>query len=338
MQMAILRTAVLLCVTAVCACSPYVYTKEITDFGTGVTAVTTSYQTGRQAIDAMVLRQTQASEASARTRLTLSLACNQNFPVAGAGKSPDCVILPLGAKAPPPPTDVQDALAKAAPAFNALKVYVDALTAVTTAADDTALNTASQGMTSALKNLGTAVATVAPKEAAANALIAPAGGVLGQALAICLDQRRYAVLKANVTPPVDNAVAVLGNEIQSALLTIRLAQLGQLGADMRNTAAPVEAAGVGSLSSSKYQADLTALQTKVAAFNLARAADPKATVTAMVTAHNKLMQAVQSGTGQGQAVLDSVEGFATAAGTLKTAVEAASAPPPAAAKKPAASP
>ena len=97
----------LLTVTTLSACSPYVYDQEITGFSTGVTAVAASYRSGQQAIDAILAQQRQAAEATARTRLLLLPGCDQSEPSGNPPKLPDCAAVPFGAQAAPAPAAVQ---------------------------------------------------------------------------------------------------------------------------------------------------------------------------------------------------------------------------------------
>jgi hypothetical protein len=311
-------------VAVLSACSPYVYNQEITSFGTGVTAVVSSYQTGVQSVDATLLQQQLAADATARTRLMLLPGCNQMDPNGTPPKLPDCAVVAFGATGAPAPNAVQAALADAAPAFNALKVYATALTAVTNATDAATLKTATQGLTTAASGLAGAAAKVDTSLKPAASLVTAGGGLAGQGVSIYLDQRRYAALKDTV-PTMEPFVATLGRTVRAALLEIREQQLLALGPDLRNAALPLETVSVGSMAQSDYQGKLAALETKVAAFNLARAADPTATVTAMVTAHHDLATALQTNAGQGMAVLTSTESFVTAAEGLQTAITAASA-------------
>jgi hypothetical protein len=307
---------------ALSACSPYVYNQEITGFSTGVNAVAASYQTGQQAVDAIAAQQWQAANATARTRLLLLPGCDQTDPSGSPPKLPDCAIVAFSAKAAPAPTAVQQNLADAAPAFNALKAYAAALTAVTAAADETALNQASQSLTTAANGLAGTVAKLAPAASPASGFVAPIGSLIGQAVTLYLDQRRLAVLRSAV-PAVDPDVQVLGQTVQAALLDIRAQQLLQLGTGLRSDAEPLEVATVSKLSTADYQSKLAALQVGIAAFNQTRAADPTATVAAMVTAHHQLAAALQANSGEQMAVLTAVQTFATAAAQLKTAVVAA---------------
>lgn len=130
----------LLGVVLLSACSPYVYNQEITGFSTGVDAVVSSYRAGRQALDAIIVQQQQAADATTRTRLRLLPGCIQREPNSVPPKWQDCAVMPFGAGAAPAPTPVQQALKDAAPAFDALKAYAASLAAVTVATDETAPN------------------------------------------------------------------------------------------------------------------------------------------------------------------------------------------------------
>src|SRR5579859_3743788 len=320
-----IKTLILLAGLAVVSgCSPYVYNQEITSFGNGVTSVVSTYQSGQQAIDASVAQKEIATEAAARTRLSLLDGCSHMDPSGTPPKLPACAVVKFGTTTAPTPSADQKALTDAAPAFNALKTYAAGLAAVTNAADDTTLNTATQGLTTAANGLATAVTKIDPGAKAAGSLVTPLGSLIGQGISIYLDQRRYAVLKATV-PAMDSNVAVIGKTVQAALLVIRAQQLEQLEDNLLDASQPLNVDTVGKLSESDYQTKLATLEAQVAAFNLARTADPATTITAMVNTHHELSQALQADTGQATAVLTEAENFATAAGQLQTAVTMASA-------------
>lgn len=312
----------LLGVALLSACSPYVYNQEITGFSSGVDAVVSSYQAGQRAVDAIVAQQQQAADATVRIRLRLLSGCTQRDPSPAPPKWHDCAVVPFGAEAAPAPTPVQQVLKDAAPAFDALQVYAASLAAVTAAADETALNEATQSLATAAGDLAAAGAKLKPGLAPARALFTSAGSLIGQGLALYLDQRRLAVLRGTV-PEVDSDVQVLGRTVQATLLVIQSQQLRQLDRDLLRDSEPLEAATVGNLSEADYRSKRATLESEVAVFNLARAADPAATVTAMVNAHHRLAAALQGDTGKG--VITAVTTFVTAAGQLKAAIRAASA-------------
>lgn len=319
------KALILLAATAVVSgCSPYVYNREIGSFSNGVTSVVSAYQTGERAIDSSARQQEIASDAKARTRLALLAGCSQMDPRGTPPKLPDCAVVPYDTAAAPALSTVRKKLTDAAPAFNALQAYGAALTAVTNAADDTALQTATQGLTTATSGLAAAVAKIDPAASPASSLVTPVGSLIGQGISIYLDQRRYAALKATV-PAMDSNVAVLGRTVRAALQDIRAQQLGQMESDLKDTVKPLILPTVGQLSESDYRSKLAALQAQVAAYNLARTADPATTVAAMVAAHHQLSQALQADAGQAMAVLTAAESFATAASQLQTAVATASA-------------
>lgn len=311
-------------------CSPYVHDQEIEQFSNGVNAVVSSYQTGRRAVDTIVAERQRTGDAAARRPLLLLPGCDQMDAGGVPPTLPACAVAASGATAAPTP--VQKHLADAAPAFNALKAYAGALTAVTTAADETALNQATQGLTSAESGLIGAVAEVAPAAAAANSGITALGNVMGRSIALYLDQRRYAALRSTV-PAMDHFVQALGRTVEAALSSIRAQQLLALGSVLRGDAERFAPAAVGRLDVGDYQSGRVTLETEVAAFDQARAADPAASVTAMIEAHHQLALALQANAGQGTAVASAVATFELAAEKLEVAVAAgsrATAEPPAA--------
>lgn len=310
--------ALLLGVATLFGCSPYVYDQEIAGFSTGVDAVVASYQSGRQAVDAIAVQRQEAADASARTRLLLLPGCDQTDPSGTPPRLPDCAVVAFSAQVVPAPTAVQQNLTDAAPAFNALKAYAAALTAVTASADKTALNKATQSLTTAAGGVAGAIAKLKPKTAA-SALVGPAGSLIGQAIAVWLDQRRLAALRTTV-PAVDPDVQALGQTAQAALADIRAQQLLQLGPELRGAAEVLEVPAVSKLGVAEYWTRRAALEARVAAFNQVRAADPVAAIAAMVNAHHELTLALLANGGQATAVLTGVQAFVTAAEKLQTAI------------------
>jgi len=311
-------------VLAVSACSPYVYSQDISEFGNGVNAVSASYQAGLQSVDAIAAQQRDLRFAADRTRLILLPGCDQIGPTGKPPRLPDCAIVTFGASSPPPPNAVQKALTGAASAFDALKSYAAALTALTAANDETALSQAAQTLTSAAAGLATAVTKAAPQAAFAKSFVGPAGGLLGQGIEAYLDQRRLAVLR-NTVPAADPVVNDLGQVVAAALLDIRQQQLRQLGPAMREAAEPLEMPSVQQLSAADYRTKLSALEVWVAAYTQARAVDPAAAAEAMIAAHHQLAQALMSNDDQNQAVLAAVDTFAASATQLKAAFQSVSA-------------
>jgi hypothetical protein len=322
---------------SISACSPYLYTQEISGFSTGVNDVVASYQAGRQSIDAAAGQRRDARLAAGRTRLMLLPGCDQTAPAGTPPKLPECAIVTFGASSVPPPNAVQKALAGAASAFDALKSYAAALVAVASANDAAALNQAAARVTTATGDMAAAVGRLAPRAAPADAFVGPSGELLGQGIEFYLDQRRLAALRSTVLA-ADPAVNGLGQVVSAALLDIWQQQLRQLGPAMRRAAEPFEVLSVNKLTIADYQDKLSMLETRVAAYTQARAVNPTATARALVAAHHRLAQALMSNPGQDQTVLAAVRAFAASAGKLKTAFESAStsaAPPkaPAAATK-----
>lgn len=311
---------------AVSACSPYLYTQEINGFSNGVNAVAASYQAGRESIDAAAAQQRNARLAAGRTRLMLLPGCDRIAPTGTPPRLPECAIVTFGASSVPPPNAVQKALAGAAPAFDALKSYVAALLAVTSANDQTTLNQATQSLTAAAGGMATAVGKLAPQAAPGNAFVGPSGELLGQGIEFYLDQRRLAALRTTV-PAADPAVNGLGQVVSAALVDIWQQQLRQLGPAMRRATEQLEVPSVNRLAIADYQAKLSMLEARVAAYTQARAADPTATAKALVAAHHRLAQALMSNTGQDQAVIGAIRAFAVSAGKLKTSFESATAAP-----------
>ncbi|OIQ90050.1 hypothetical protein GALL_280490 [mine drainage metagenome] len=310
-----------LAVVLLSACSPYVYNREITSFANGVGTVVSIHQTGEQTIANQIAQQQQAAHVAAKDRLDLLPGCDSVDPSGNPPKLADCAVAKFGDKQRPQPPPVQAHLASDEPLFAALKAYAAALAAVSNAADDTTLAQATQGLTSAAGGLTGAVAKLVPT-APNSTLVTSAGSLLGQGIALYLDSRRYAVLRA-IVPVVDPSIATLGQTVEADLRLIRAHQIAQLQKGLHADVAPLQAETVSTLDRSDYQTKLAALQTKVAVFNQARAADPREIANAMVSAHHQLAAALQGDSGQIVPILTAVSSFSTAADQMKAAVDAA---------------
>ncbi len=311
--------ALLLGAATLSACSPYVYNQEISGFNSGVDAIVSSYQTGQQTVDTIVAQNQQATYLAAQTPLHLVGGCFGD-PATAKIKLPPCSIVPIKATTALPPTQDQTAIENASPTFNALKNYAAALVAVTNAADDTTLAQATQSLTTAAGGLTSAVGKLEPPVAPASTVVTQASTLIGVGITTYLDWRRYSALRATV-PTADQYVAKLGETVEAALNDIRAVELQQASDDLSNAQASFLKITKGKPSQSEYQTLLTALQVKVAAFNQLSAANPAASVTAMLSAHKQLATALTNGTGQNLAVLAAVQKFAAAAAQLKTSIE-----------------
>lgn len=320
--------AALFVAIGVSSCSPYVYTQEISAFGTGVNTVAASYQTGQQTVDSIVAQQREASRVAELTPVHTVGAC-LGQPDAAAAKQTPCSIVPASDTTAVPPTQDQSAIAKAAPTITALKNYATALVAVTNAADDTTLTQAEQGLTTAAGGLATALSKIEPAAGTAGTVVTQASTLIGLGITTYLDYRRYKILRTTVTA-ADPAVSALGQTILAALNSIRAVELQQASSDLQDAQNPLLPAAIKKITGqSKYQTLYAELQAKVAAFNQISASDPTATVNAMTAAHSQLAAALQNGTGESLAVLAAVQNFVNDATSLKASVDSASKPTPA---------
>ncbi|OIQ82493.1 hypothetical protein GALL_357150 [mine drainage metagenome] len=306
--------------TLLSACAPYAYNSEITSFANSVNTVVSTHQTGKQAIAIQIAQQQQAAHIAAKDRLDLLPGCDSVDPSGNPPKLKDCTVVKFGEVHAPKATPELIHLANDEPLFAALKAYVTALTAVSNAEDDAALTKATQSFTSAASGLTDAVAKLAP-ETPSSALVTSAGGVLGQGISLYLNSRRLAVLRTIVSA-VDPSIITLGQTVETDLYVIRAHQIRQMQKELHADVATFQAETVDKLNESDYQTKLVALQTKVAAFNQARAADPKAIAKAMVNAHHQLAVALQNKSEQILPVLTAVADFSSAAGQMKTAIDA----------------
>jgi hypothetical protein len=194
------------------------------------------------------------------------------------------------------------------------------LQAITNATDNDNLTKATQGLDTAVGKLSSAVAKAAPA-AKVNANVASAGvGVLTQGIAIYLNQRRLAVLRADVIPMQDT-IAALAAAAAKTIDTInndretRLLRL--IGEDNKPLLADTQR-----LTAAAYQSYQEKLVADVAALDTLRATNPIATGKALIDAHAKLVSALQDNSGQVQPILAAISSFATQASQLQSAVAA----------------
>ncbi len=314
-----------ICLISLSACSPYVYNQEIMSFTSGVNSIVSSYQTGQQSLVTLVLQDQQADYVKARSKLTLAAGCLDSNAL-----PPDllgCAIVPLSEGFSPLSQVTQSYLksqaqvARAAQIFDALQMYTAALTAVTNATDDATLKLASQNLGGAVGTFSDSIAKIAPGTTVSNTVINSATNLINLGVTAYLDTQRYAVLRATV-PAMDAPVSVAGKTMKDALLSIRQVQLAHMVNDLTTTKEPFETGAASKLNQSEYQSQLVALQSKVAAFNQARASNPSATVSAMIEAHKQLATALLNDAGQTHVVLTATLNFASAAEELKASVDA----------------
>ncbi len=317
---------VAICVASVSGCSPYVYKQEIANFSSGVNATVSSYKTGQESVSTMILQAQQVDYANAKAKLTLGNGClDTNSPPPNLE---ECALVPFGSQSllsnqTQAELRSQKQVARAGQSFEALKLYADALSALINADDNTSLNQASQNLTAAVGAFSAAVVKVAPGAALPNTGITPTANLFSLSVTAYLDKQRYAVLRATV-PAMDVHVAAVSKTMTDALLSIRQVLLAHMVDDLTIAIEPFQTGVAGKLKQSEFTDQLAALQTKVTAFNQARASDPSATIDAMAKAHNQLAAALLNGTDQGLAVLAMAQNFATAAGQLKTSIIAGS--------------
>ncbi len=311
-------------------CSPYAYTSEIDTFAQGVGAFTASYAAGKQAMAADATAEREARWVGARTRLAYLPGCLILEPIGTPPARPDCAVVRAGRTAPPPPTPAERLVSApdAALIFSALSRYAAALQAVTSAADAAALDKAVTGLDAAVGGLSVAAGNAAPNSKA-NATIAAAGaGVLTEGVAILLDQRRLAALRRDVVP-MQGAITVLATAAAKVLDTItndrETRLLRRIGADDRPLLTDP-----GRLTAAAYRADETRLLGDVAALDALRAGAPIAAGQALVTAHARLVAALQNPGLQLRPVLAALSAFSTRAVQLRAAIAAGAGKPPAA--------
>jgi hypothetical protein len=298
-------------------CSPYVYTAEINGFSSGVSSVSATYDAGRQWLANDTSSRQDQAFAAGRAQLDVTDGCSQ-ADAGPDGTFPACAIVARNSTAPPPLPRNLVLVNTAGAAFTALKAYTAALASVTNANDDAALTAAINGLATSAESLSQATAKLAPKTAAVGGLIKTSNPLLAWGAKSYLDQRRYKALRGAV-PAVDADIAQLADVAATALLDIRAAQVRALEQQVAAARDQVQGEQVAGLTASAYQARLTDLETKMAAFTTARAADPQGAAAKMKATHHALAQALLNNSHETKAVFDAALAFATAADALAPA-------------------
>ena len=290
--------------TVAAGCSPYVYKPEVSAFATGVGQLRQAYEAG--------VGNATTDRAAAQTlewqdhRATLDLVGGCRSPTAQP-----CAVRSHGLPMEVAQTPEQEAAA-ASPVLDVLQHYVDALAAVTDAADRQAFDTAQAQLAAAVGGAAKAAgdASAGTEAGAVTSLVLTAGGVF-------LDTRRYRALCAGVLAARD-AIPIVATTLGRQMVRLRDIRMRELNEAAMRLNAPLGP----SSSPADYASRLGRLQGNVAVIETLRRSDPAKAAADMSVAHEALVAAVSDDTRQLAAVSEAISSFVKAATSVHDAFAA----------------
>jgi hypothetical protein len=295
------------------ACSPYVYQNEINGFGTGVTAVVSSYTAGVQKVADNFAAEREAGWIASNSRLHILPGCMILKPAGNPPALPPCGVVPIDEAALPPSPALLAKLQGDAPIFKALGDYAAALQAITNASDNDSLTKAVQGANTALSGLANAVAKINPGAKAQAGIATAATGLLGEGINLYLNERRLTALR-RIVPPLQPAIKTIAFYVGEELEVVEEQEAGAI--QKRLVAEQIALNGP----AAQRQTVLTQADADVAALNQLRASDPRKTAAALSTAHAALVAALNDPSRQIGPLIDAVSAFAAQAQQLQAAI------------------
>ncbi len=291
-------------------CSPYVYKDEINSFTGSVATIATTAAGSRTAIDEINAARRLESWAGGSRAVVVTGKCDVSDVLGSSvcgviGPDPDRPSQMIAIDAPDAKAPQLDHVK---PILTELDAYTAALKALTNAADREAFDKASEALQKQLGKLKDALGADALDKVQA-AAIDKVPAVLGYAIGLYLDQRRYEALRTYV-PAADPAVAKAAAKIGPALDQLARLRMRRLAATIRaeSRAYNVERARV---SAADNELRLQRLAENVAAYKATSAFDWKKFSTSLTDAHAALANAVLAGAHQDTAVLKAMRDFAT---------------------------
>jgi hypothetical protein len=320
----------LLCATG---CSPYNYSKEVSDFSTGVDKLSTAFTSGYDGLEGDHASTLQVKAADTRAPLTLSPSCGA--PYNAKDNSDPCGLVFRGP--PPKPTNEEAILAKERAdtlvAVKVLKDYAKALAAVTNAADRADYDSAVGKLASSVTSLVAAAGAAMPAAAAAAPLAGAAVNLFGWLVGTALDEQRFETLKTavnEVNKPLPGSTDA--NKDQRRPIHIVTDTLGKGLAALRDARqvvlykeADMQAKGLnGSLSDPAYKQRMSDTQTTLAALNALRKADPKGAAKDLAKAHDELVTAVNDPSRSRASLAKAIGDFVDKVSSVQAAMSALS--------------
>lgn len=286
-------------------CAPYLYQTEIDGFSKGVNDLGSAYASALSSTASERQERQRWQWGRAGAELALTEGCVPNAPGQPLITS-ECRLREVG-KTPPPPSPVEAAAAGAAPIVKALRKYVDALAAVTNAADRQALEAAVVQFQGSVQGLVNQVQPGGPQ-------LGPIADVIGAAGIAALDTRRYWALREGVND-ANGAVATLGNALGVALDSLKTARANEL----RSTADLLVEELKPGVESTAYVTRVGLLESRTDAIDALRRSDPREAAREMVEAHEQLARALRDDKRQVTAVTTSIQTFVDKAKAVRDA-------------------
>lgn len=312
-----------LCLLALPACTPYPFSKEGADFGTGVTQVAEAYRTGNASWDsdrALLLHRVRVDQ---RARLRVVGDClGLRAPGVSAG--------PCELAAPPPAAPAQLAAWRQAredhlnelrqeasfrdrteTQMAALTAYAQGLKAITNADDRAKYDAAAKRVGAAVGSVASAADLAAPGAST----VAPAiTNILLWGVGLALDYDRYQSL-SQATKMAQDPVRAIGLTIGQGLERTRGLRLQV----MRDIARQLNDGLGPNLATDAYDRRLIATEEAVGRIRSLTAANPAEMATKLVAAHDALVKAVDDPDRQLSALITAIEEFTRQADAVRTA-------------------
>jgi hypothetical protein len=222
-------------------------------------------------------------------------------------------------------TSVQEKQTRATKALKVLSGYANGLAAVTNAADRTAYNAAAKRLEGSVGNLAKFAEPAAPGIGTITPLVV---NVFTWAVGEALDQDRFDTLRDAVIfaqGPIKTAsgedltpVKTAGEALKLGLQAIAVARIAVLDDGIRTLAAPLGPA----LSTAAYKERRTQTQAMYATLENMRHADAGKAAADMITAHDKLAEAVKDPKRNFGQLMEAVGEFVKKANDVQAAMAA----------------
>jgi hypothetical protein len=304
-------------------CSPYSYPKEVAAISTGVDQVSAAVASGYAGLAADRAAQAQLDLTQARAKVVMAPSCGVPVGATAESRLP-CTLYRFGGSAPAL-SPVEETRDQTMATVAVLKDYADALAAVTNAADRAAYDAAVAQLSGAVGELAKSADVAAPGAS----VVAPAGvNVIGWVFGTALDQQRFDSLKAavnavgtkqaNGVKPIHSVVTTLGIGLETLSDARRMVLFEETDALV---------SGLGpSLSDTAYRQQLSNAQAEIAVLDALRGANPTETTTALETAHDALVAAVNDPSRSYPSLVKAVNDFKNKAAALQAAFAATAVP------------
>ncbi len=271
------------------ACSPYGFSKEVSDFDGSVSRLASSLSSAHEALQGDVAASKRRDLVYNQRSVAIPASCRQQPGQAKEGDFP-CLVHAVGGSPlieDPSPIDP-----RVTEIVTVLKAYTGSLAAVTKASDRADFDKEVQTLAKSVQSLVSASGIAAPVAPVIGAGINLFGWLVGTAL----DQKRYEALRKYVNyvdHPLDNGehpMQLLANELDLKLSALALRRRNQLLKDA-DALRPMIHHG---LPEETYRSRLADLESLLAAVDALRRSDPSGAAQGIATAHAELVKAVNN--------------------------------------------